>query len=354
MLSLKPSDDPRDLAVPETDVSPIGESPDLTPAKQPSFWTRIFSKPVVGLDIGTGMMKAVVLERRSGGLALKRIAYAETPQGALTNGVLTDSVAVSEALRTLFADYRIRARRVAVASGGEKVLCQTEKLGWASPEERLALIQQSVASTIEYPVERAAVAFEELEKPGEEDGVLFWVSAPLDGVDWLRETVTLAGRRPVIVDTEACALANAVVYNYQPEPDTASVLLHLGAQKVVVGLLRGDRLDYGRTARIPNHRPEHLASFSERVLGVMGGLWDPLCLRARPLLLKHLFVSGGPVELAGVGEVLSARHGLAVTQVDPFRRISCSAAADPGELAADGGSTFSVAVGLALRAFEEL
>ncbi|MDA1314205.1 MAG: pilus assembly protein PilM [Acidobacteria bacterium] len=355
MLSIKPSDDPPDLAAPGDEAVLTGEGESVAPAVPAPLWRRLFSKPVVGLDIGTSMMKAVVLERRRDGLALKRIAYAETPPGALTNGVLTDSVAVSEHLRALFKDYRIRTRRIAVAAGGEKVLCQTERLRWASPEERLALIEQSVASTVTYPIEGAAVAFEELEKPGEKEGVLFWASAPLDRVDWLRETVSLAGCQPAIVDMEACALANAVVYNYQPEPDTASVLVHFGARKFVIGLLIGDRLDYARSAQVPGQRPgERRVCFSDRVLSLVDGFWDALGQRAKPLPLGRLFVSGGPVEVSAIGEALHSKTGLLVTRVDPFRRISCPPEVDSGQLTADGSSTFSVAVGLALRGFEEL
>ncbi len=355
MLSLKPSDDSQDLDLSVKEASTSAGSQDLAPPKRAPLWKRFFSKPVVGLDIGTSMIKAVVLERRNDGLALKRIGYAETPRGALTNGVLTDSVAVSEQLRLLFTDYGIRTRRIAVGTGGEKVLCQTERLGWRSPEERLALIEQSVASTIPYPIERAAVAFEEMEQPGEGDGVLFWASAPLDHVDWLRETVALSGRLPAIVDMEACALANAIVYNYQPAADAASVLLHVGTRKVIAGLLRGDRLDYGRCAPIPGQRPgERLVSFTDRVLGSIDSFWDALNQRAKPLRLQRLFISGGPLEVAGIGEALHSRYGLGVTEVDPFRRISCSTQVDSGALSADEGSTFSVAVGLALRAFEEL
>jgi Tfp pilus assembly PilM family ATPase len=355
MLSIKPSDDPPDLAVPANEAALSGQSEGVAPAVRAPLWRRMFSKPVVGLDIGTSMMKAVVLERRRDGLALKRIACAETPPAALTNGVLSDSVAVSERLRALFNDYRIRATRIAVATGGEKVLCQTERLAWTSPEERLALIEQSVASTITYPIEGAAVAFEELEKAAGTEGVLFWVSAPLDHVDWLRETVSLSGRQAAIVDTEACALANAVAYNYQPAPNTASVLMHIGARKLVMGLLLGDRLDYARSAPIAAQRPgERPVSFSDRVLGLVDSYWDALSQRAKPLALGRLFVSGGPAEVSVIGEALHAQTGLAVTQVDPFRRISCPAAVDSGQLANEGRSTFAIAVGLALRAFEEL
>ncbi len=355
MLSIKPSDDPPDLAVPANEAALSGASEGVAPAVRAPLWRRMFSKPVVGLDIGTSMMKAVVLERRRDGLALKRIACAETPAAALTNGVLSDSVAVSERLRELFNDCRIRATRVAVATGGEKVLCQTERLDWTSPEERLALIEQSVASTITYPIEGAAVAFEELEKTAGTEGVLFWVSAPLDHVDWLRETVSLSGRQAAIVDTEACALANAVAFNYQPAPHTASVLVHVGARKLVMGLLLGDRLDYARSAPIAAQRPgERPVSFSDRVLGLVDSYWDGLTQRAKPLMLGRLFVSGGPPEVGVIGEALHAQTGLAVTQVDPFRRISCPAEVGSGQPAIDGRSTFVIAAGLALRAFEEL
>ena len=356
MLSLKPTDDSEEVVILEPEqATPRGQSKGAVSSAGRRFWSKLTTSPVVGLDIGTSMLTAVVLHRVGNTLELGRIAHASTPQEALTNGVLTDSVAVSEHVRSLFKDYQIRSKRVAVSTGGDKVLCQTERLGWNSPEERLALIEQTVASTISYPFASAAVSFEEIEKAAEGDGVLFWASAPMDQVDWLRETVVLAGKRPAIVDTEACALANTVIYNYRPEPTTASVVLHVGVQKIVIGLLVGERLEYARSSRLSRVGPDQVViPFSERIVRAIDGFWETIQQRAKPLELKQIYLSGGPVQVEKLGEVVHSRSGLPVIEVNPFRKIDCSPATEAGKLAQEGGSTFTVAVGLALRGFENL
>ena len=357
MLSLKPVDEPADTTAFERDPSATAEETQTSaPGKGRRLWPTLISRPVVGLDIGTCMIKAVVLKRRKGGIAVSRVAYTGTPREALTNGELTDSIIISDRLRSLFSDYSIRTRRVALATGGERTLCQTEKLGWTSQEERLALIEQSAASTIPYPIAGAAIAFEEFEPSGEQDGLLFWASAPVDRVDWLRETVVLAGRLPTIVDNEACALANAVLYNYEPDPGSASLLLHVGARHIVVGLLRGNRLDFARNTRIARQRPggRPIAPLADRVILSLEQFSDTLSQRAKPLHLKQAYLSGGPTEIMQIGDLLHSRLGLLVTKVDPFRRIAHPSEPEFVELIEDAASTFTVAVGLALRAFEEL
>jgi len=217
------------------------------------------------------------------------------------------------------------------------------------------LIEQSVASTIPYSFASAAVSFEEVEQSGEGDGVLFWASAPMDRVDWLRETVVLACRKPAIVDTEASALANAVIYNYGPEPAPASVLLHVGVQKVVIGLLVGERLEYARSSRLSRIGPDQvIVPFSDRITQAMDGLWETIQERAKPLDLKQVYLSGGPAQVEKVGEVVHARSSLPVIEVNPFQEIDYSPATEAGTLAQEGGSTFTVAVGLALRGFKHL
>lgn len=356
MLSLKPTDDSEEAITlePEQAASRPQSKGSVSSAGQ-RFWSKLTTSPTVGLDIGTSMMKAVVLHRVGNKLELGRIAHASTPQEALTSGVLTDSVTVSEHVRSLFKDYRIRSKRVAVSTGGDKVLCQTERLGWSTPEERLALIEQSVASTISYPFASAAVSFEEIEQADEGDGVLFWASAPMDQVDWLRETVVLAGKRPAIVDPEACALANAVIYNYRPEPTTASVLLHVGVQKVVIGLLIGKRLEFARSSRFSRVGSNQLViPFSERITRAMDAFWETIQQRAKPLDLQQIYLSGGPVQSEKIGEVVHTHSSLPVIEVNPFRKIEFSPTTEVGKLAQEGGSTFTVAVGLALRGFENL
>ena len=356
MLSLQPVDEPTDSTTADVDASvALRESKTSSPGKPRGFWSSVFSRPIVGLDIGSSMIKAVVLERRKGEIAVRRIAYAGTPREALTHGELTDSVAVSEQIRLLFKEHRIRTRKVALATSGERTLCQTERLGWESQEERLALVEQSVASTISYPIGGAAIAFEEVERAGGRDGVLFWASTPIDRVDWLRETTVLAGRVPAIVDIEACALANAVLYNYELSPDTASLLLHVGSQHVVVGLLCGNRLDFARNMRIARTSPDQpIAPLADRVIRSLEPFLDTLSQRAKPFELKQVYLSGGPAETPQIGEMLHARSGLLVTEVDPFLRITRPRAPESTELIGNSGSLFTVAVGLALRAFEEL
>ena len=355
-LSLKPADDSEEVVVLDPEPPPpSSQNRGSLSSVGRRIWSRLSGVSIAGLDIGTSTLKAVVLHRAGDRIELGRIGYASTPQEALTSNVLTDSVAVSEHIRSLFKDYQIRAKRVTVATGSEKVLCQTERLGWSSPEERLALIEQSVASTIPYPFASAAVSFEEVDKPETGDGVLFWASAPMDHVDWLRETVVLAGKKPVIADTEACALANTVIYNYRPESTAASVLLHIGVQKIVIGLLVGERLEYARSVRLSRAgADEAVVPFPDRVRRGMDRFWDTIEQRAKPLDLRQVYLSGGPVQVEKLGEAVHSQSGLPVIEVNPFREIEYSTATAAGKLAREGGSTFAVAVGLALRGFEDL
>ena len=56
-----------------------------------------FRPPIVGLDIGSSAVKAVVLKRGRGGWSLVAAGEAPMPEGSLQDGTATEPTAVSEA-----------------------------------------------------------------------------------------------------------------------------------------------------------------------------------------------------------------------------------------------------------------
>ena len=176
-------------------------------------------------------------------------------------------------------------------------------------------------------------------------------------IEWTgceKRSYSLVGSRQASIPRPAL-WANAVIYNYGPEPTTASVLLHVGVQKVVIGLLVGERLEYARSSRLSRIGPDQvIIPFSDRITRAMDGLWETIQQRAKPLDLKQIYLSGGPAQVEKIGEVVHARSSLPIIEVNPFREIDYSPATEAGTLAQEGGSTFTVAVGLALRGFKNL
>ena len=165
---------------------------------------------LLGLDIGSTTIKAVLLHRPYGRITLKQATIAPTPRDAVTDGTLTGGIEVASQLSRLFTDFRIRARQVAVTVGGDKVYCQCDSV---SNKDGLGLdemVRRAAEKTLPYPVENALLDYQPVGADSDSTPLeVLWVSTAVEQVEWLRETVVLAGKNPALVDVQACALANA-------------------------------------------------------------------------------------------------------------------------------------------------
>ena len=140
------------------------ESPATAPAAQSSKPPLLakaarWRPALLGLDIGSTAIKAVLLHRSHGRITLKQAAIAPTPRDAVTEGTLTDGIEIALELKRLFKDFRIRARQVAVAVGGDKVYCQCDAV---SDKDDLGLdemVRRAAEKTLSYPLENALVDY---------------------------------------------------------------------------------------------------------------------------------------------------------------------------------------------------
>jgi type IV pilus assembly protein PilM len=308
-------------------------------------------RELLGVDVGSSLIKAVLLSQRHGSVALKQAVLGPTPSGAVTAGELTDSIKVAHSLRKLCKDYHLSTRHLAVAVSGEKVYTQFETLPREFEGDVEGFVHEAMMKVIPYPFDGAAFDYEQISSDGA--GVL-WVSSACEQVEWVREAVMLAGKVPAIVDAQACALANAFMFNYQPPKDETAVLLQIGPRRMTVALLRGSLLLCSRDATLSR---DQAGGDADALPGLavqeLDRLWDLLLQRAAPAKPQKLFVSGGPASSPALREALSEHTGLPVDELKPFWRISYSPETEPGRVAQQHGATLSVAVGLALRGLEE-
>src|SRR5262245_8658567 len=81
-----------------------------------------FRPQVVGLDIGSSAVKAVVLKNGRNGWALGAAGEAPMPEGSLQDGAASSPEQVAEAVDTVLESLRIRRAHVAAALSGHAVI----------------------------------------------------------------------------------------------------------------------------------------------------------------------------------------------------------------------------------------
>lgn len=310
---------------------------------------------LVGLDIGTSMIKTLILDRRGDAVNLQHLALAPTPEEALCDGRATDGLTISYRLHSLWKEYRIRTKQVAIAATGDSVHAQSETLPMGFGGDVGEFIRTSAEKALPYPLDKAALDFEHLGAVSEnatQDSVL-WVGAALEQVEWCQEVVALSGRVAAMVDAQACALANAYIFNHQPEPNDAVLLLHVGARSMVFALMHGDKLLFSRESFLGGSVVES-EDLAESVIQVLDQHWATLSELSSSAGVDRILLSGGAARSPDLKDRVNSRFGLGVEELNPFRRIQYAPAGDSGKLIDEHGPALSVVVGLALRSFDDL
>ena len=313
----------------------------------PSWWpTR--KRACVGIDLGTAAMKAVELERTEGEVALVSAAVAGTPAGALTEGALTDGIAVADGLKAMLNDNEIRSRKAAAGVGGDRVLCQSDRVRGSDLE---TFVRNKASENLSYSLEAACIGWQPVESMIE--GAVLWTAAPVEQIDWARATSSLAGRRANWIAPEVCALANVYAYGYEPSGRNAVLMLHVGARRLLAAALRGWAVAYSRDVSLsrPGSIPEE--KLPERVIQAIEPLLDPLTASIRPHEFELILLSGGASRSEALAAALRERAGIEVDMLDPFRKIGYSPASGLGRSVAEHGPSLAVAAGLALTGLGE-
>ena len=168
----------------------------------------------VGLDIGTTGVRAAQLSWHRDGARLERIGQVALPEGAVTDGEVTDPAAVGAALKQLWKLGRFSTKKVILGVANQKVIVRQVDLPWMPLAEMRKSLAFQVADVIPLPIEHALLDFHPLEEIQGEDGErrhrVLIVAAAREMVQASLDAVAIAGLDPQAVDLTSFALLRAI------------------------------------------------------------------------------------------------------------------------------------------------
>ena len=343
-----------------------------------------FRPPVVGLDIGSSAVKAVVLRRARAGWSLVAAGEAPLPEGSLQDGTASEPTAVSEAVGGLLDTLKLRRARVATALSGHSVIVKRLSLPSMSQAELSEAIPWEAEQYIPFDLSEVQLDYQVInqgEKTKNSLDVLL-VAAKRDRIDDRAGIITQTGRRPVVLDIEAFALANAYRMNYPERTDALAALVHIGRAVTIVCLLEHGQPAFTRDIAIggqvhldailrelapmgvdelaakrilhgqfpndvsPDQVTTVLREASSQLVQEVRKTVDFYRATAPVEKLSRVVVSGGAHQAVGLVDLFASEFGAPVDVFDPFRRVSRSSRTAGADAA---GPSYAVAVGLAMR-----
>ncbi|MEO7191435.1 MAG: type IV pilus assembly protein PilM [Vicinamibacterales bacterium] len=340
---------------------------------------------MVGLDIGSSAIKAVVLRRGRGGWSLVSAGEAPLPEGSMLDGASAEPHAVAEAAAGLLDSLKLRRARITSALSGHAVIVKRLSLPAMSEAELHEAIPWEAEQYIPFDLSEVQLDYQVTSSDTDQTRNsldILLVAAKRDRIEDRTALVAQTGRQPTILDIEAFALANAYQMNYPERTDPLSALVHVGRSVTIVCLLERGETVFTRDISIggqvhleailrelgPSGIDEAAARrifhgqfppgiSPDQVAAVLRDASSQLVLEVRKTIdfyratapvekLSRIVLSGGAYHAVGLVDLLAAEFGATVEVFDPFRRVAKSNRA-PGAEAA--GPSYAVAVGLAMR-----
>lgn len=233
--------------------------------------------PVVGLDVGTTLMKVAEVRPSKEGVQISAVGVAPTPEGIIDEGgYIQDPQALGQAIRQLLLQAGISIKQVVTSIPGQSALVvRVIEMPKMSPSE----LDKSMAWEVERHIPFAAQGdvvtdYAVIERPDADPNdpnmEVLLAAAQQGVVDAVVKTLFAAQLDPVAIDVQVLATARTII-GLQPEKyrDKTVVLLNIGAAATDMGVFSGGVLRLPRMIPIAgNHFTQAIVdSLAYRVEG---------------------------------------------------------------------------------------
>ncbi len=341
-------------------------------------------KNPIGLDIGSGYIKAVHLNETKEGYELSFVGVQPLAHELIIEGTITDKKSLAAAVRDVLKTAGgMRGEAVVGVSGHSAVIVKKIVMPLMTHDELGLSIKYEAEQYIPFDINDVNIDFAVLGPRPDEEGQMdvLLIAAKKTVVADYEEVVESAGLKPVIVDVDAFALSNMYELNYDGAGKKNLALINVGAGKTNMNILNEGRPVFMRDSAIgSNHHSEML----ERVLdvsredaerlklgqsvagvpadkahSVLANASDEICMEISRSFeyfrssiseedVSEILLSGGAALMKGFPEMLAEKLGMQVEVANPFRKIKIPERLDPSHIMKIAPIA-AVAVGLALR-----
>ena len=345
------------------------------------------AKSIVGLDIGSSCIKAVELKKTKGEIQVATLGVEPLAADIVVDSMIVDSGSVSGAIAKIFNEHKIKSKLVATSVSGHSVIVKKITTQTMSDGELAETINTEAAQHIPFDIADVNIDYQILsDDPTAPQMDVLLVAVKKDKILNYTNVLNLAGKSPAVVDIDAFALQNCYEYNYEPAPGTTVALLNLGASVMNINIVKGTTPLFTRDVSVGGNQytdslqkeldlsfdDAEALKLGQRVGTVSEDAKLPILQQVTEIIvleiqktfdffrataagehIERIYLAGGSSKVPGLIEALRSEFSMPVEVLNPFQRVSAANIAEAGLIDQNAGQ-LAVAVGLALRSFEEL
>jgi type IV pilus assembly protein PilM len=342
---------------------------------------------MIGIDIGSHSVKAILLDKSSDGYQVMAFAMLPIAKGVVVDHSINDVEATGAVLKNLRKRFPKSVANAAVAVSGSGVITKTIYLSAVQSDDELeAQIEIEADNLIPYPLNEVNLDFEKIKindsDPGKVDVLL--TAARTELVEARVSALEIAQFEARVMDIEGYALGRSYLLIKDQLPESAGekpiAMIDIGAAMLTVAVIEkgetvfirelafggeqytqsilsyyGMNYEQAEIAKIGDELPrnyvfEVLAPFQTSMIQQIRRTLQIYSTSNGSDEIAHLVVSGGCAYLDGIETLLSEELRIPTIVAQPF--ASCFFAEGiVAEQLQKESSKFMVACGLALRSF---
>lgn len=351
-----------------------------------SLWKKKASM-MIGIDIGSHSVKAVLLSQGNKGYVLEAIASEPMPRGGVLDREIQDIEAVGKVIAKIRKQIPSTVTQAAAAVSGQTVITKVIYMDVALSEDELASqIEIEADSLIPYPLDEVSLDFETLDvnesDPSKVNVLLS--AARTESIEARVSALDSGGFEAKVIDVESYAISRAYDLSLSMLPDDANkktvAIVDIGATMTLFSVTDAGKHIYSRDqifggeqytrsivsyynksfdeaeeAKIsndlpPNYTFEVLAPFHTILVQQIRRAIQMFLTSSGRERVDYLVVSGGTALVEGVEELLTEELGIHTVIANPFDSMEISKDINLEELQ-KSAPQYMVAAGLALRSF---
>lgn len=181
-------------------------------------------KRALGIDIGTGSIKLVELEKTSEGIELIRTRLVEL---SASSDQSNRQGIIKEAIENILKTEKIKNGRTALSLSGQSVFIRFLKLPKIRKGKIDKIIRYEAQQQVPFPLEKITWDHQNFGKPADAEDDILFVAAKKDIVEETLEYLSKTSLDVELVDVSPLALLNTIIFN---EPLKKGVILDIGAK----------------------------------------------------------------------------------------------------------------------------
>lgn len=348
-------------------------------------WSLSSSRTAVGLSIGTSSIKLVELKKSGKVWKLLHFGIVQLPEDALVNREIMNPVAVTESIKTLANQLKLKNKTVCTALSGTSLIIKRMSLEVPNLKELQDQVFWEAEQYLPFEVNEVVMDFQMLSRGKDTKTDVLLVAAKRSFLDAYVACVEDAGLKAKIVDLDLFALQNLFEANYPVNPGEAVALIDIGASALKLVVVQGGvpvytkdtamggknltaeiqrflSLSYadaetlklgGQGGAMPQEVSELMHVMAENIAGEIKRALDFYNASSSGAPVAYVLLAGGSAKIPELSRIIEEKLEIPTQMINPFNAISYDPNVFTQEYVNAIAAIASVPIGLALRAGAE-